>query len=76
MRQCQADPGLIRSMGPVFTPEQAVAVRTWNMMGYVIEWEAVPVFCEMFAVEDTEQFIHDLVTIRNFMDRVSAEKRK
>lgn len=38
-------------------------------MGGEIQWTALPIFVEMFAVEDVDQFIRDLVTIRECMRR-------
>lgn len=36
-------------------------------MGGDIQWVALPIFVEMFAVVDVDQFIRDLVTIRECM---------
>ena len=48
------------------------AIKAWNVMGGEIQWVALPIFVEMFGVDDVEQFIRDLVTIRENMRAVDG----
>jgi hypothetical protein len=37
----------------------------WNLLGG-IDWNGLPLVCEMFGIEDVEQLVRDLVTVRDF----------
>jgi hypothetical protein len=41
------------------------ALQAWNGMGGLIDWNAVPVFCELYGIEDVELFIAHLTAIRD-----------
>lgn len=41
-----------------------MAVRAWNIMGG-IDWAALPIVCELLGVDDPEQLIYQLVTLRD-----------
>lgn len=34
-----------------------------------IDWAAIPIICDMFGIEDPEQFVYDLVIIRDHMTK-------
>lgn len=46
------------------------------MLGGEIDWQGLPVVCELVGVEDMESVILDLITIRKFQNDQQAEKLK
>ncbi len=37
----------------------------WNVLGG-IDWAGLPLVAEMFGIDDVEQLVRDLVTVREF----------
>jgi hypothetical protein len=42
-----------------------LALQVWNLLGG-IDWSGLPLAAEMFGIEDVEQLVRDLVTVRDF----------
>jgi hypothetical protein len=49
--------------------ETGAAIRIWNLMGGEIDWEALPVICEMHGVKDVEILITQLAAIRDHQSK-------
>lgn len=44
-----------------------MAVMAWNWMDGNMQWEALPIVCDVLGIDDPEQLINDLMTIRKHM---------
>lgn len=38
-------------------------------MGGQVDWSALPLLCELFGINDVEQFIVEVLVVRDFMTR-------
>lgn len=54
---------------PAPLPEQQeLSRRAWNLLGGM-NWEGIEVVAEVLGIEDVEQLVFDLATIRDFQSR-------
>lgn len=44
----------------------ALAIRAWNMLGARIDWQGLPLVCEILGIEDVEMLISQLEAIRDY----------
>jgi hypothetical protein len=42
-----------------------LSVAAWNLLGG-LDWNGLPVVAEMLGIEDVDQLVRDLVTIRQY----------
>jgi hypothetical protein len=61
---------------PTGPPVQTFGVRVWHMMGRQIDWQALPVICDLLGVEDVEALVDDLLTVRDHVDRLMEAQRR
>lgn len=40
--------------------------KVWRVMGYKIDWEAMPYLCEIYGVDDPELLLMQLIVIRDY----------
>lgn len=45
-------------------PVETFAVRIWNMMGGQLDWQALPILCEICGIVDVEILLTELYAIR------------
>lgn len=49
-----------------------IAVRAWNMMNGAIDWQALPIVSEVLGVSDQEQFIYELLAVRDYQRKQNS----
>lgn len=40
-------------------------MEAWNLMGGSLDWQALPIVCELLAVDDPDLLVRGLVQIRD-----------
>lgn len=45
-------------------------VEAWNLMGGSLDWQALPIVCEMLSVEDPDLLVRGLAQIREHFREV------
>jgi hypothetical protein len=53
---------------PPMPAEYRLAKRAWELMGG-LDWTALPLVAEMLGVKDVESLVHQLVTVRDHLNR-------
>ena len=46
------------------------------MLGNQIDWNGLPIICEMLGVDDVELLIHQLFAIREHLENMSRANRR
>jgi hypothetical protein len=46
------------------------AILVWNMCGGSIDWQALPIACEIYGITDIEQMIFNLMLIKESQNNV------
>jgi len=58
----------VRAESAQLSNAQDLSRRAWNILGGM-HWEGIEAVAEMLGIEDVEQLILDLATIRDFQSR-------
>ena len=68
MEQAKAFAKASRQGKPTHSPppdEIKPAIEAWNMLGGTIDWQGLPVICELLGITDVEMLLYELMVIRN-----------
>ena len=42
-----------------------LAIQAWNMLGARIDWQGLPIVCELLGIDDIENLLSQLTVIRD-----------